>query len=284
VERTSAFVMATRAFAKNRTAVIGVILLALVILTITIGPLAIRHDPMDQDIINRYSRPALGSGHLLGTDGFGRDVLARVIYGSRIALVMALSVIAVSLSIGTFIGIVSALKGGVLDYIITEIVNVLMAFPTLLVALILLSIVGPGFTNLIGTLVFVFSYRFVRLSRGVALSIVKKNYIEAAKAIGVNDLRIALHHILPNLLGDLVAIGSLWIGATILASAGLSFLGIGIQPPTPSLGNMVRTGISNLTMAPWASISPGLAISIIVLAFNMVGDGFRDALDPRLRS
>ncbi len=283
-QRSSELIRSIRAFKRNRTAVIGMILLSFVLLLCVIGPFTMSYDPTDQDLRNRYATPSLQSGHFFGTDSYGRDVLSRVVHGTGKSLLLALSAISISAVIGSLIGIMVALKGGILDYLATEFVNFLMAFPTLLVGLIMLAVLGAGYNNLLITLSFVFTYRFIRLSRSFALGIKGKTYIEAARAIGVGDLRIVFRHILPNIIGGLVAIGSLWIAAAILAAAGLSFLGIGIQPPTPSLGNMVRTGMLDITIAPWVTMFPGLAILIVVLAFNMVGDGIRDAVDPRLRS
>lgn len=279
----SQFLRSIRAFRRNQLSVAGAIVLVLVILAGAVGPLLTPYGPADQDIVNRYKGPSFVDGHLLGTDSYGRDVLARTVYGVRTSLVIALLCVGSGLLVGVAVGTVAAFKGGAVDRAVTEVVNVLMSFPALLIGLIIVAIIGPGFVNVVISLSVVFTYRFIRLARSLTLNVRHLEYVEGARALGAADGRILVRYILPNIVGDLVSVGSLWIGAAILAAAGLSFLGIGVQPPTPSLGNMVQEGMLNITIAPWVSMFPGLAILVSVLGFNMVGDGVRDALDPKLR-
>ena len=264
---------------KDKLAVTGILMLLLVSFAAILAPVLAPYPPNTQDIINRMAAP--NSKHPLGTDDFGRDVLSRIIFGSRVSLLVGVASVALSMVIGVPIGILCAYFGGAVDLVIMRIVDILMCFPTLVFGLMLVAALGPSLINVIITIAISLVPRFVRIARGPALSVISKEYIEASKAIGVNSGRIIFRHILPNIAGPVVTMGSLWIATSIRIEAGLSFLGFGVQPPTPSWGNMLKAGMDRILMAPWMAIYPGIAIVISVLAFNLIGDGIRDFLDPK---
>jgi len=264
---------------KDKLAVTGILMLLLMSFAAIFAPILAPYPPNTQDIINRMAAP--NSKHLLGTDEFGRDVLSRIIFGSRVSLLVGVASVALGMVIGVPIGILCAYCGGVADLVIMRIVDILMCFPTLVFGLMLVAALGPSLINVIITIAISLVPRFVRVARGPSLSVISKEYIEASKAIGINTGRIIFRHILPNIAGPVVIMGTLWIATAIRIEAGLSFLGFGVQPPTPSWGNMLKAGMDRILMAPWMAIYPGIAIVISVLAFNLIGDGFRDFLDPR---
>lgn len=269
-----------RAVAKNRLTVVGVFLVLLVTAMAVFAPWIAPCDPAEIDPISRYTGP--GRDFPFGSDALGRDVLSRVMYGTRVSLGVGVLSVFIGLMLGVAIGTFAALKGGLLDAMVIESANMLVALPSILLGIMILSIWGSGFFKLVITLAVAYLPRFIRLSRGLTLSIKEKEYIEASRAIGRSDFGIMLYHVIPNALSSNIVAGTLWISAAILAQAGLSFLGLGIAPPTPTWGGMIRDGVSVLMFAPWISVYPGIAIMITVIGFNMVGDGIRDLLDPRL--
>jgi peptide/nickel transport system permease protein len=206
-----------------------------------------------------------------------------VVFGTRISLTVGVVSVFLGFLFGVAVGTFAAFKGGRIDAVVTEIANMLVAFPTILLGIMILSIWGSGFSKLVITLAVGYFPRFIRLSRGLTLSIKEKEFIEASKATGRGDLAIIFRHIIPNSISANIVAGTLWISAAILAQAGLSFLGLGIGPPTPTWGGMIRDGVGLLMIAPWISVFPGIAIMITVIGFNMLGDGIRDLLDPKLR-
>ena len=268
-------------FKRNRTALVGVVLAVVVILLAILAPWISPHDPLKQNVYHRLKGPE--PGHPLGVDDFGRDVLSRVLWGARTSLVVGSASVLVGLVVGTLLGIVAGFKGGRLEYVIMRAVDVLLSFPTLIMGLMVMAILGSGMTKLILAIGIVMSPRFARVAHGPTLSIREKEFVMAARATGADDLWILRHHILPNILGELLVMASLWMATAIRIEANLSFIGLGVSPPTPTWGNMIRDGVKWLTNAPYLSTFPGLAILITVMAFNMVGDGLRDVADPKLQ-
>lgn len=268
-------------FKRNRTALVGVVLAAAVVLLAILAPWISPHDPLKQNVYHRLQGPE--PGHPLGVDDFGRDVLSRVLWGARTSLVVGSASVLVGLMVGTLLGIVAGFKGGRLEYVIMRAVDVLLSFPTLIMGLMVMAILGSGMTKLILAIGIVMSPRFARVAHGPTLSIREKEFVMAARATGADDLWILRHHILPNILGELLVMASLWMATAIRIEANLSFIGLGVSPPTPTWGNMIRDGVKWLTNAPYLSTFPGLAILITVMAFNMVGDGLRDVADPKLQ-
>jgi ABC-type dipeptide/oligopeptide/nickel transport system permease subunit len=261
--------------------VIGLFIIVVLILTALLAPLVAPKDPYKMNIVNKLRQPSYDN--LLGTDSLGRDTLSRIIYGSRTSLIVGISAIGISTIIGLSLGLVAAFFGGAWYHIIMRFIDALMAFPMLVLALLIASLLGGGMKNVIIALGIGMIAPPCRMMCGVAMSIKENDYIMAAQAMGMSNTRIMLTQILPNAFPPLLVMITIGLGATILAEAGLSFLGIGITPPTPAWGSMVNDGYKFLLTTPVLSISPGVAIMLVVFGFNMMGDGLRDALDPRLR-
>jgi len=272
---------AIKAFRRNKVAVIGLFLMLILLFMACFAALLAPYDVREQNIRHRYSAPK--ADHLLGTDDLGRDVLSRIIVGSQVSLFVGVSSVFFAMSIGVVLGMVAGYKSGFIDNIITRFVDMLMSFPSLLLGLLVVSALGPGLRNTILAIAIAFVPRFARIARGPTLSLKEQEFILASRAAGATDSRIIFLHILPNLMGEIVVMASLWIATAIIIESSLSFLGLGVQPPTPSWGIMIKTGVDEITIAPWLAVFPGLAICIAVLAFNLIGDGMRDLLDPRTR-
>jgi peptide/nickel transport system permease protein len=261
--------------------VIGLIIIVLLLLIAILAPLISPYDPYKMDVPNKLQHPS--KEHLLGTDSLGRDMLSRVIYGSRTSLVIGILAISISTIIGVSLGLIAAYFGSWVYHIIMRLMDALMAFPMILLALIIASMLGSGMRNLIIALTVGMIAPTCRMACGVAMSIKENEYVMAARAAGMGHIRLMLEQILPNSFAPLLVTATIGIGATILAEAGLSFLGIGVTAPTPVWGGMVNDGYKFLLTNPELSFAPGLAVMLVVFGFNMVGDGLRDALDPRLR-
>jgi ABC-type dipeptide/oligopeptide/nickel transport system permease subunit len=261
--------------------VLGLFIIMVLIITAIFAPIIAPHDPYKMNILNKLQPPS--REHLLGTDSLGRDTFSRIIYGSRTSLIIGISVIGISTTIGLTLGLIAAFFGGVIYQLIMRFMDALMAFPMLLLALLVASLLGAGMKNVIVALAIGMIAPPCRMMCGVALSIKENDYILAAKAMGTSNTRIMLQQILPNAFPPLLVMITIGLGATILAEAGLSFLGIGITPPIAAWGGLVNDGYKFLLTSPVLAISPGVAIMLVVFGFNMMGDGLRDALDPRLR-
>lgn len=251
------------------------------------APFLTDHSPTDVDMPNRLRPPAWYDGgsweFLLGTDKLGRDVLTRIFYGARITFIVAVSALAAGAAIGASIGIFSGYVGGTADAVVMRIVDATLAFPMILLALLLAVTLGPGFDTVIIALTLVLWARFARIIRGETLSVKEKDFVALAKTSGASRLRIMVAHVSPNVMNTLLVLTTLNVGWAILVEASLSFLGAGIPPPAPSWGQMVAQGREYIDTAWWLSIVPGLAIVLVVLAFNIFGDWLRDSLDPKLR-
>ncbi len=270
-----------RVFLRNRIAVVGFFLtLALILLAFFAGYVA-PYDPDEQNVYSRLTSPDLK--HWFGTDSYGRDTLSRVIHGSRVSLTVGVFSIMIGMIIGSLAGMFAAFESGKIGNLIMRAVDVMMCFPAEIFAILFLVMIGQGVDKLIFAIGVVMAPRFARLAYGTTLSVREREYIEAARALGAKRPRVVLKHIFPNILGEILVMCSLWTATAIRVEANLSFLGMGIPPPTATWGNMVRTGVSQLTNAPWLAIFPGLAIMIAVLAFNLIGDGLRDVMDPKLQ-
>lgn len=269
-----------RAFLRNRTAVVGLFLALFMIVLALFAPLLASHDPLAQDVRNALTPPS--SSHFFGTDDLGRDVFSRILFGARVSIVVGLSSVAVGTVLGTIVGISAGFFGGWFELIVMRTVDVLMSFPVLIMGLMFMAILGPGMDKLIFAIGLVLTPQVARLAHGTTVALREMDYVTAAKALGAGPSRILLRHVLPNIAGEILVMATLWTATAIRVEANLSFIGLGVSPPTPTWGNMIREGVRWLVVTPWLSIFPGLAILITVLAFNMLGDGIRDALDPRL--
>jgi peptide/nickel transport system permease protein len=258
-------------------------LLALLFLIALLSPVISPHDPLAVSPDNSYL-PPLSPGHPLGSDELGRDLLSRVLWGARVSLPVALVAVAVGLVGGGLIGLVSGYAGGLTDLLLMRVVDALLAFPGLILAIGIVAALGPGLRNAMIAIGIVAIPAYARLVRGVVLQLKHMEFVTATRSIGGSPLRIVVVHLIPNLLNPIIVQVSLSAGFAILAEATLSFLGLGAQVPTPDWGQMINVGAAFLTNDPWLAIVPGAAISIAVFSFNLLGDSLRDALDPRLRA
>ncbi|QPF86736.1 ABC transporter permease [Bradyrhizobium genosp. L] len=272
---------AWRRLLKRKGAVLGLVVIAIFILLALFAPLVVPYDP----IASSWSlvRKAPSAQHWFGTDELGRDVLARVVFGARASLLAGLTSVSIALAIGVPLGLVAGTRGGFIDALIGRITDAMLACPFLILAIALAAFLGPSLGNAMIAIGVSATPIFIRLTRGQVMSVKVEDYVEAARALGNPRWRIALVHILPNIMPALLVQATLSIAAAIIAEAALSFLGLGQQPPLPSWGSMLNAAQRFLTNAPWMAIWPGLAIFLVVLSFNLVGDGLRDALDPKAR-
>jgi peptide/nickel transport system permease protein len=256
------------------------ILLVLAVAAVFQGSLA-PYDPLVLDLPNRLSPPS--AAHLMGTDNFGRDILSRIIYGARITLVMTVTVVLTGSFIGSLVGVAAGYVGGWFQEVVMRITDIFMAFPAVLLAMVIVTALNPGLFNAGLTLVIVNWPEYARVMRGQTLSLVQNEYVTAARAAGAGRWRIMLRHIFPNCVGPLIVQATINLGVTALSFAALGFLGLGAQAPSPEWGLMISNGRKYFLDAPWFPVFPGLAIALTVLAFNFLGDGLRDILDPRAR-
>jgi peptide/nickel transport system permease protein len=280
----SQWAIAARHFRRNGLAMAGLVVVLLLYLVAVLAPLIAPFDPIAQGDLVRDSYMAPGSEHWLGTDQFARDMMSRIIYGARISLAIGLIAVVIAIVLGSLLGAIAGYLGGKLDSALMRFTDMVMAFPRLVLLIMIIALFDPSITLIILVLGLTQWPGTARLVRGEVLSLREQEYIQAARALGFGRSRIILRHLIPNVLAPVIVAATLGIGNTIVLEAGLSFLGLGVQPPTPSWGTLVADGRQNLIGAWWVATFPGLAIVVTVLAFNLVGDGLRDALDPRLRS
>ncbi len=266
---------------RKPTLISGLVLLCVVLIAIFAGDIT-RYDPLEQSLLSINQAPS--ADHWLGTDQFGRDVMARIVFGARTSLILGLLSPTLALLIGTVLGLLGGYFGGMIDRLLGRVVDLLLAFPALLLGILVAAALSPGFWSMVAVLIIAFAPRFARIARGSTLGLRREPFVEAAIAAGVTHPTIILRHILPNIAGPIVVVFTLEIAVAIRLEATLSFLGLGTQPPQPSWGNIIRDGLNNMYGSPWPIIGAGLAITITVLAFNMIGDAARDALDPETRA
>lgn len=270
-----------RRFVRNRPAMIGALIIGVMIIFAVFAPLIAPYDPLNQDL-DHVLEPE-SAQHLMGTDDLGRDMLSRIIYGARLSLLAAIYAVGIAFVIGVPVGLLSGYYRGAWDeLVVMRIVDAVQAFPFLILALALAATLGAGFGNAMIAIGLGFAPAFVRIVRAQVMSVASLDYILAAGAIGARDSRILLRHVLPNSMAPLLVQTTLSMAAGVLAEAGLSFLGLGAQPPTPSWGQMLSVAQGYISLAPWLAYWPGLAIFLAVMGFNLIGDGVREALDPRL--
>jgi len=269
-----------RVAAKNPLGMVGAILIVLLLLAAALADLIAPYDPVSQ-LARRLTAP--NDLYLLGTDEFGRDVLSRIIHGSRISLYVGVVSVGIALGIGGTLGLIAGYFGGWIDNLLMRLMDVMFSIPSLVLAIAITGILGPNLRNAMIAIGIVYTPTFARVARGPVLSVVQQEYIQAARTIGARDWRIIAQHVLPNVTAPIIVQTTLSLSTAILAEAVLSFLGVGTQPPEPSWGTMLGTGRKFMETAPWVAVFPGLAIMLAVLGFNLLGDGLRDALDPRLK-
>lgn len=273
--------MVLRRLSRNRGAVIGAIILVLLIILAIAAPFVTAYDPIEMAPQDRLQPP--GPDHWFGTDNFGRDIFSRVVYGTRYSLPMGLISVGLALVIGLIGGLLSGYYGGWLDAVIMRVVDIMLAFPGLLLALAIVATLGPSLVNAMLAVGISVSPTYIRVVRATVLSERELAYVDAARCVGVRSWRILLRHLLPNTLTPVIVLSTLGVASAMLTGAALSFLGLGVKPPTPEWGSMLSEARNYLRLSPWTMTFPGLAIVIAALAINLFGDGLRDALDPRMR-
>ena len=266
---------------RHKMASLGAGLVILVALSALFAPWLSPHDPLEQDVLLRLAGPS--ADFPLGNDDFGRDILSRILWGGRVSLLVGTSAVLFAIVIGGVLGMLAGYIGGTFDRVVMAAMDVLLSFPTLVMGLLVVAMLGPTVGNLILAITLTAIAPFARIARAPTLTIKERDFVEAGHALGFSNLRILAVHILPNIIDEILVMASLWLATAIRTEASLSFIGLGVRPPTATWGGMIREGFENILDAPWLAIFPSLAILVIMLGLNMLGDGLRDATDPRLR-
>jgi len=269
-----------RSFRRDRAAILGVVMVAVLVTVALLCPILVPYDPLATAPERQLLPPS--AEHWLGTDRFGRDQLSRLLYATRTSMIVTITSVAIAVVLGVPVGLVSGYYGGRLDAVTMRLLDVAFAFPGVLVALVVVGLLGPSPANLTFTIGVLFAAQIARVTRGSALSVREMAYIEAVRALGARDVAILAFFVLPNVMSPIIVQATYYLSFAIQVEAGLSFLGLGTQPPTPAWGLMLNESRRFVELAPWLSVFPGLAIVFAVLAFNLTGDGLRDALDPHL--
>jgi peptide/nickel transport system permease protein len=270
-----------KAFNTNKTSWVGLGLFLFVVILALAAPWVAPHDPLRQSLLNRLQPPS--ETFWLGTDVYGRDILSRLIWGARISLMIGLFAIGSAMIIGSLIGIIAGYYGGKLDIVLMQAMDVLLAFPSLILGLIVVAMLGPTVTNLVIAISLTAIPPFARIARAPTITIKEREFVEAGRSLGYSDARLMFGHILPNIMPEILVMGSLWLATAIRVEASLAFIGLGVSPPTATWGGMIREGFENILDSMYLAVFPGIAILIVVFALNLLGDGLRDAIDPKLR-
>ncbi len=270
-----------KAFNTNKTSWIGLVLFLAIVLAAILAPVLAPHDPLEQNLLYRLKPP--NAEYLLGTDFFGRDILSRLLYGAQISLIIGVVSTLIALVVGSIIGVLAGYYGGRFDMIVMQAMDVLLAFPSLILGLLIVAMLGPSMANIIAAIAVTSIPQFARIARAPTISVKEREYIEACRSLGYSDARIMGLHILPNIFPEILVMASLWLAAAIRTEASLAFVGLGVKPPIPTWGGMIREGFENILDSAWLAIMPGIAILVVVFALNLLGDGLRDAIDPKLR-
>lgn len=271
-----------RAFNTNKASWIGLAIFLIVVVAAILAPIIAPHDPLDQDVLDRLKPPS--AEHLLGTDYYGRDTFSRLLYGARVSLVIGIVSTLIAMAAGTLIGMLAGWRGGRFDTITMQIMDMLLAFPSLILGLIIVAMLGPSIENIIAAIALTSVPPFARIARAPTIAVKGRDFVEACRSLGFSDARILSVHILPNIFPEILVMGSLWLANAIRTEASLAFIGLGLKPPTPTWGGMIREGFENILDSAWLALAPGVAILIVVFALNLLGDGLRDAVDPKLKN
>lgn len=270
-----------KAFNTNKTSWIGLVVFLVVVLLAILAPLIAPYDPLDQNILSRLQPPSWE--HWLGTDNFGRDTLSRLLYGAQISLIIGIVSTVAAMLVGSAIGMTAGWYGGRFDVVVMQAMDVLLAFPSLILGLIVVAMLGPSMTNIIIAIALTSIPPFARIARAPTISVKEREFVEACRSLGYSDLRILAGHVLPNILPEILVMGSLWLANSIRTEASLAFVGLGVKPPTATWGGMIREGFENILDSYWLAMAPGVAILVVIFALNLLGDGLRDAIDPKLK-
>ena len=270
------------AFNKNKVSWVGLTLFALLAALALAAPLIAPFDPIDQSVLRRMKPPS--AEFWFGTDPYGRDLYSRALYGARISLLVGTVSVLLGMLIGGTFGVIAGYYGRHVDAAIMRTMDVLLSFPTLIMGIIIVALLGPSLPNVIIAITATMVPKFARIARAPTIAVKERAFVESCHAMGYSDLRIMVFHIVPNILAEILVMASLWTANAIMIEAGFSFLGLGVRPPTPTWGGMIRDGFEHIFQAPWMSLFPGICILLAVMALNLLGDGFRDAVDPRLKN
>jgi peptide/nickel transport system permease protein len=270
-----------KAFSVNKTSWVGLVVFLAVVAAALLAPWLAPNDPIEQDMFARLQGPS--GQYPLGTDYFGRCILSRLLYGARYSLLIGVVSTGIAMVVGSLIGILAGWYGGRFDTILMQVMDVLLAFPALILGLIIVAMLGPTLENIILAIALTSIPAFARIARAPTISVKSREYIEACRVLGYSDARIMFGHILPNIFAEVLVMSSLWLASAIRTEASLAFIGLGLRPPTPTWGGMIREGFENILDSAWLAVMPGMAILVVVFALNLLGDGLRDAVDPKLK-
>jgi peptide/nickel transport system permease protein len=270
-----------RAFNTNKTSWVGLGLFLIILVLALLAPWIAPHDPIEQDIFSKLQGPS--ATFWFGTDYFGRDILSRLLHGARYSLFIGIVATVFAMIVGSFIGILAGYYGGRFDLLVMQTMDILLAFPSLILGLIIVAMLGPSLTNIIIAIALTTIPSFARIARAPTISVKEREFVEAGRALGYSDARLMFGHILPNITPEILVMFSLWTASAIRIEASLAFIGLGLKPPTPTWGGMIREGFENILDSFWLALMPGLAILVVVFALNLLGDGLRDAIDPKLK-
>jgi peptide/nickel transport system permease protein len=270
-----------RAFNTNKTSWIGLALFLIVVILAVLAPWISPHDPIEQDIFSKLQGPS--ATFWFGTDYYGRDTLSRLLHGARYSLIIGIAATFFAMILGSFIGILAGYYGGRFDTITIQVMDILLSFPSLILGLIIVAMLGPSLTNIIIAIALTSVPSFARIARAPTIAVKEREFVEAGRSLGYSDARLMFVHILPNIAAEILVMFSLWTASSIRTEASLAFIGLGLKPPTPTWGGMIREGFENILDSYWLALMPGLAILVVVFALNLLGDGLRDAIDPKLK-
>jgi peptide/nickel transport system permease protein len=269
------------AFNANKTSWLGLVIFVIVLVLAVLAPWIAPHDPLEQNVFAKLSAPF--DNFYLGTDYYGRDILSRLLYGAQISLVIGISSTVIALVVGSTIGIVAGWYGGRLDIIVMQAMDLLLAFPSLILGLILVAMLGPSISNITIAIALTSIPSFARIARAPTIAVKERDFIDAGRSLGFSDIRLMARHVLPNIFPEILVMGSLWLANAIRTEASLAFVGLGVKPPIPTWGGMIREGFENILDSYWLVLAPSIAILVVVFALNILGDGLRDAIDPKLK-
>ncbi len=270
-----------RAFNTNKTSWAGLLIFLVIVLMAVLAPWISPHDPIEQDIFSKLQGPS--ATYWLGTDYYGRDIFSRLLHGARYSLIIGIAATFFAMVLGSLIGMVAGYYGGRFDLLVMQVMDILLAFPSLILGLIIVAMLGPSLTNIIIAIALTSVPSFARIARAPTIAVKEREFVEAGRALGFSDARIMFVHILPNIAAEILVMFSLWTASAIRTEASLAFIGLGLKPPTPTWGGMIREGFENILESYWLAMMPGVAILIVVFALNLLGDGLRDAIDPKLK-
>jgi peptide/nickel transport system permease protein len=271
-----------RALRVNKGSAIGLSIVVLLVFAAIVAPLIAPYDPLEQDILDRLKPPS--AEHWFGTDYFGRDTLSRLLYGARVSLVIGVSATLIAMAIGSTIGMMAGWRGGRFDAVAMQTMDMLLAFPSLVLGLIIVAMLGPSMPNIVAAIALTSIPNFARIARAPTIVMKGRDFVEAGRSLGFSDARLLGRHVLPNIFPEILVMGTLWLANSIRTEASLAFIGLGLKPPTPTWGGMIREGFDNILDSAWLAMAPSVAILVVVFALNLLGDGLRDAIDPKLRN